>query len=112
MKTKDGHETIFINVEYDDVNAKTYEGISVRPLGGRKKVFNSNYPTFDYCCAIVYIRQTVKHDDAIVMCGSSIDHFEMDGGELDTNPQTEMLQIAKDYLILKNIVPYSKSKVK
>lgn len=113
MKTKDDQPVLFINVKYNDVDPATYKGISVRALRGRERVFNTNSPTFDFCCASIYLVATCKDTkNGMIMCGSSVDHFEMDGGDIDTMPSKEMLQIAKDYLITKNILPFGKIKVK
>jgi len=92
---------IFMACLYDDVNPETYEGISVRMGRDEKpKVFNTGNPTVDYFTAYFVASKRCKDagvdiDDLPVMGSSSIDHFVMDGGTLNTDePSDEDVQAA------------------
>lgn len=113
MKTKQGQEAIMINVEYNEVKPSTYKGISVM-CKRTKKTFYTKNPSFDFCCACVYIGASQKFHKmgGIILFGSSVDHFEMDGGVIETQPSDTDLLVAKDWMAVKNLLPSKKTKVK
>jgi hypothetical protein len=92
---------IFMSCQYDDENPASYQGISVKV--GREaepEVFNTGNPTVDYFTAYFVASKRCKDagvdiDDLPIMGSSSIDHFVMDGGTLNTDdPGDEDVQTA------------------
>ncbi|MDB4278053.1 hypothetical protein N9917_00325 [Deltaproteobacteria bacterium] len=86
---------IFMACLYDDENPETYKGISLS-MGrdAAKDVFNTGNPTVDYFTAYFVASKRCKDagvdiDDVPLMGSSSIDHFVMDGGTLNTDDPTD-----------------------
>jgi hypothetical protein len=67
-----------IRVDYDEPDPNTYRGVTIGHT-----LWNSGDPTIDFICA-VKLAWLFREDGAdFVMCSSSVNHFVMDGGELD-----------------------------
>lgn len=88
-----------ISVRYDDSDPATYAGVEYRVDRGKHMYcINTGNPTADYAAAMMVL-YTVNGDEAIIMGSSSIDHFVMDGGDLETeNFSEEQLVSAKKSL--------------
>lgn len=76
-----------ISVIYDGEDPKSYRGVeySTKAAPGTH-VINSGNPKVDYVCAMLVL-DSMKADP--VMGSSSIDHFTMDGGDLNTDTLTK-----------------------
>ena len=75
-------KTAILHVDYEEPKPTTYTGISVNVLGGKRtisKLFKGTEPGKQIAEAIKWCKEKGYH----VMCSSSVDHFEMDGGEFD-----------------------------
>jgi len=85
-----------ISIKYDEGDPATYAGVEYRVDRGKHMYcINTGNPTADYAAAMMVL-YTVNGDEAIIMGSSSIDHFVMDGGDLETeNFSEEQLVQAK-----------------
>lgn len=98
-----------IGIDYDepaeeDSNASlNYRGVTLKMMpGGDREVFMSNNPTVDYLTA-GFVAHYRLGPDAHVIGSSSVDHFSMDGGEIETDDPTRAdidaaIALAKVYL--------------
>jgi len=78
-----------ISIKYDEGDPATYAGVGYRVDRDKRMYFiNTGNPTVDYAAAMMVL-YTVNGEDAIIMGSSSIDHFVMDGGDLETENFSE-----------------------
>lgn len=86
-----------IGIVYDDNNPESYAGVTLRMgSGSLADTFHTGNPTVDYLTAVFVVasRNGVDHP---AMSSSSIDHFVMDGGDLNTdNPPEAAISAALD----------------
>ena len=68
---------IFINIDYDDENQSSYNGI-IASYKDEKVVFNTNDPTIDY---IDMLKWAAEKNFEFITFSSSVDHFMMDGND-------------------------------
>jgi hypothetical protein len=94
--------TPILSIKYDDANPATYEGVTLSMDRDKpRELFSTGNPTVDYntAAAVVYRRfynAGVDVDDVPLMGSSTIDHFIMDGGELNEEPTPEQIRKALD----------------
>lgn len=88
--------TAFLSINYEEPHPDTYEGISVhlRELGvenpNRVGVkFHTSIPQEDYELACWYANKVADR----TMCSSSVDHFIMDGGDLETPEEPGVVRL-------------------
>lgn len=92
-----------------------YRGVILRMgLESEQEVFATGDPTVDYLTAGFVAHYRVG-PEAPVMCSSSVDHFAMDGGQLDDeDPSEEQIQKAvragRAYLTARGEDPQSQKK--
>ena len=79
-----------VSVEYDDEDPKTYAGISLT-VGKRRFLAYGGDPSVDFLTMVLFMRKEFNAKE--FMNSSSVDHFVMDGGALETagpwHPGTE-----------------------
>jgi hypothetical protein len=83
----------FVRVLYTEPDPSTYGGIHLH-IDGWERLFASGTPTVDYLAACVVTMDRLG-ENARMMGSSSIDHFVMDGGDLETeHPTPQQVQAA------------------
>jgi len=87
----------YLSILYSEPDPDTYEGVSLRMVD-EPEVFNTGNPTVDYWTAFYVIMRrfnavgpeaSIDPSDVPVLGSSSIDHFAMDGGVLNTEEPSE-----------------------
>lgn len=74
-----------ISVLYDEPDPTTYRGVAVRVGDAEDVILSSDDPTVDYVAAgWVALRAGCTS----LICSSSVSHFAMDGGDLNTTSPT------------------------
>jgi hypothetical protein len=84
---------VFVSVLYNEPDPSTYQGFKIL-RGEESHVFNTGNPTLDYLTAgaTIYLKWGKS---STIMFTSSIDHFVMDGGDLqDEDPPAEVSHAA------------------
>jgi hypothetical protein len=71
---------MIISIDYDDVDAKSYVAVQVRPRIGEEQVFNTGDFVKDWFHANKWIVNNWTDDEIHLSHSSSVDHFIMDGG--------------------------------
>jgi len=73
-------KTIFISIDYDEINQDSYNGFIITVLPEEKihKIFSGD-PVADYKESIKYIK--TNFNNILVMRSSSLDHFVFDGNK-------------------------------
>jgi hypothetical protein len=70
-----------VYIDYDEGDPSTYRGVAVKNDGLEVRRWNTDCPTSDYAEASLYAYENYS----IVMAASSVDHFVMDGGDINTD---------------------------
>ena len=101
-----------IGIIYDDSDPISYKGVDLH-IGEERETFYSGDPTVDYLTA-GFVAHYRAGPAAHIMCSSSVDHFVMDGGELeDDDPPEEKIKravaLGKAYLEERGEAPPKKS---
>jgi hypothetical protein len=71
---------MIISINYDDVDAKSYVAVQVRPRIGEEQVFNTGDFVKDWFHANKWIVNNWTDEEIHLRHSSSVDHFIMDGG--------------------------------
>lgn len=102
-----------IGIVYDEPDPETYGGVSLKMMPeGKREDFYTGDPTVDYLTAGIVAKYRLKGGP--VMGSSSVDHFSMDGGDLEDEdpPQHKLdlsLVLARKYLTDRGEGPKEKS---
>ncbi len=106
-----------IGIDYDEPAEEessaplNYRGVTLRMEGRDTERFASGDATVDYLVA-GFVAHYRLGPDAHVLCSSSVDHFSMDGGEIETDDPTRAqidaaITVAKAYLVSRGEGPKS-----
>lgn len=100
-----------IGIDYDEPAEEdsdaplNYRGVTLKmsPDGDRERFMSGHGATVDYLTA-GFVAHYRLGPDAHVICSSSVDHYSMDGGEIETDDPTKAdinaaVDVAKAYLI-------------
>ena len=67
-----------LSIDYDEGYPESYRGVEIRQKGKRLNYFSGGTPQENLEEAVSW-----AHDKYWLYCSSMLDHFMMDGGELD-----------------------------
>lgn len=87
-----------ISVKYEEADPTTYSGIEYG-WNRKYKIINTGNPSVDYIIAMILLSRKEQETGHPIMRSSSVDHFIMDGGEMETEDfSEEHISAARKYL--------------